>query len=432
MTEALVEQQNRPLASRESSAKDIYPPGRIPQPYHIPHRMYAQVIREDRFGDPSGAFRIEEVAVPSIGRDECLVLVMAAGINYNGIWASRGAPINVVRLHQKHNDGGLFHIGGSDGSGIVYAVGEDVQDVRIGDEVVMHGGAWDVSCPHIKAGGDPMFSPSFKIWGYETNYGSFAQFTRVKASQILPKPAHLSWEEAAAYMGNAAAAYRALHGFPEHAIKPGQLALIWGGAGGIGSQAIQICKAAGAVPIAVVSSESKAEFCLSLGAKGVVDRTKFDHWGVLPHWDDTAAYKKWLAGARAFGEAIWAAVGAKRNPQIVFEHPGEATLPTSCFVCDIGGMVVICAGTTGYNATLDLRHHWMRQKRFQGTHFANGEQAWATNELVRRRQLDPCLSRTFSFEELPLAHQLMSEAKHPHGNMAVLISAKEPGLGRRC
>ena len=408
----------------------IYPIGQTPPLGEVPVRMYAQVIREDRFGDPIDAFRIEEVDVPRIDRDECLVLVMAAGINYNGIWASRGKPVNVVKLHQKHNDGGPFHIGGSDGAGIVYAVGADVSDVRVGDAVVLHSSSWDIKCPHIKAGRDPMLSPTAKIWGYERNYGSFAQFTRVKAAQLLPKPAHLSWEEAAAYMGNAAPAYRALHGFPEHALKPGQVVLIWGGAGGLGSQAIQVCKEAGGVPIAVVSSDSKADFCRALGARGVINRMNFDHWGVLPDWQDTAAYDKWLAGARAFRAAIWSAVGARQNPQIVFEHPGEATLPTSCFVCDVGGMVVICAGTTGYRATMDLRYHWMHQKRFQGTHYANDKQTWATNELVRARKLDPCLSRTFSFQEIPLAHQLMFEAKQPHGNLAALISAPQPGSGR--
>src|SRR5262249_35100009 len=160
------------------------------------------------------------------------------------------------------------HIHGSDGSGIVYAVGPDVTGVRIGDEVVMHSGSWDVRCPEVRAGIDPALTPTFRAWGYETNYGAFAQFTRVKAVQLLPKPAPLPWEAAAAYMANAATAYRALHGFPEHAVKPGQIVLIWGGAGGFGSQAIQLCRAAGAIPIAVVSSDSKAEFCLSLGARG--------------------------------------------------------------------------------------------------------------------------------------------------------------------
>lgn len=411
-------------------AREIHPIGHAPPLGEVPPKMFAQVIREDRFGSPLDAFRVEEIEVPPIGPGECLVLVMAAGINYNGIWASRGAPVDVVALHARQRDGGPFHIGGSDASGVVYAVGPRVTGVRVGDAVVVHGGSWDVECPQIRAGADPMLTPTFKIWGYETNYGAFAQFTRVKAAQLLPKPAHLSWEEAAAYMGNAAAAYRALHGFPEHAIRPGQVVLIWGGAGGLGSQAIQLCRAAGAIPIAVVSSASKAEFCLSLGARGVVDRTRFDHWGTLPDWDDTAAYQRWHLGAKAFREAIWEAVGAKRCPRIVFEHPGEATLPTSCFVCDVGGMVAICAGTTGYNATLDLRYHWMQQKRLQGTHYANGQQTSATNELVRARKLDPCLSRTVSFDELPHAHQLMLENRHPHGNMAALVSAPAPGLGR--
>jgi crotonyl-CoA carboxylase/reductase len=345
---------------------DIHPIDHPPPLGTVPARMYAQVIREERFGDPLHAFRIEEVDVPAIGPDECLVLVMAAGIHYNGIWATRGIPINLVELHRKHGDGGPFHIHGSDGSGIVYAVGPDVTGVRIGDEVVMHSGSWDVRCPEVRAGIDPTLTPTFRAWGYETNYGSFAQFTRVKAAQLLPKPAHLSWEAAASYMANAAAAYRALHGFPEHAVKPGQIVLIWGGAGGLGSQAIQLCRAAGAIPIAVVSSDSKAEFCLSLGARGVVDRTRFDHWGPLPPWDDAAAYGRWLAGAKAFREAIWEAVGARRNPQIVFEHPGEATLPTSCFVAQPADRVR--APRRG-----DAAHLVLRVRRRRDDHHLRGD-----------------------------------------------------------
>ncbi len=98
------------------------------------------------------------------------------------------------------------------------------------------------------------------------------------------------------------------------------------------------------------------------------------------------------------------------------------------FVCDTGGMVVICAGTSGYNAVVDLRYLWMRQKRFQGSHFSNDEQAAAFNQLVVERKVDPCLSRTFAFEEIPLCHQLMYENKHPSGNMAVLVGAPRPGL----
>jgi crotonyl-CoA carboxylase/reductase len=92
-------------------------------------------------------------------------------------------------------------------------------------------------------------------------------------------------------------------------------------------------------------------------------------------------------------------------------------------------MVVVCAGTTGYNATVDLRYLWMRQKRLQGSHFANSEQSNQMNELALKGLLDPCMSRAFTYEELPIAHQLMHDNKHPHGNMAVLIGAAEFGLG---
>ena len=92
-------------------------------------------------------------------------------------------------------------------------------------------------------------------------------------------------------------------------------------------------------------------------------------------------------------------------------------------------MVVVCAGTTGYNATVDLRYLWMRQKRLQGSHFANTEQSNQMNELALRGLLDPCLSRAFTYDEIPLAHQLMYENKHPHGNMAVLVGATDFGRG---
>jgi len=177
----------------------------------------------------------------------------------------------------------------------------------------------------------------------------------------------------------------------------------------------------------VVSSDEKIEFCKKLGAVGVINRKNFDHWGMLPHWTDNDAFNTWLGGAKKFGKAFWDALGDKRSPAIVFEHPGESTVPTSIFMCDTGGMVVICAGTSGYNAVVDLRYLWMRQKRFQGSHFANDEQSYAFNDLVVQGKIDPCLGRVFSFEGISEAHQLMSENKHPEGNMAALVSAKTEG-----
>jgi len=112
----------------------------------------------------------------------------------------------------------------------------------------------------------------------------------------------------------------------------------------------------------------------------------------------------------------------------VFDHPGEDTIPTSIFVCDTGGMVVICAGTSGFNATVDLRYLWMRQKRLQGSHFANDEQAAAFNQMVLDGKIDPCLGETYTFDQIPLCHQLMAEGKQPPGVMAALVGAPRPGL----
>ncbi|MCH8949974.1 MAG: crotonyl-CoA carboxylase/reductase [Chloroflexi bacterium] len=411
-----------------SVVKEIYEIGESPPIGEVPPQMYAQTIRRERFGEPSKAFATEKVAVPEIEPNEVLVHVMAAGINYNNVWAARGVPIDVIGIHARSGDETGFHIGGSDASGIVYAAGSDVTNVKVGDRVVIHCGVWNDDDPFIVAGGDPIVAPSAQIWGYETNWGSFAQFTKVQAHQCLPKPPHLTWEAAAAYMLVGATVYRMLTNWTPHNVQEGDVVLVWGGSGGLGSIAIQVTRALGGVPVAVTSSDEKGEHCKKLGALGYINRKQFDHWGMPPHWTDDEAYNRWVKGARAFGKALWDVLGERKNPRIVFEHPGEDTIPTSIFVCDNGGMVVICAGTSGYNAVVDLRYLWMRQKRLQGSHFANDDQAKGINDLMIEKKVDPALSRVFQFNEVGLCHQLMYEGKQADGNMAVLVSAPREGL----
>ena len=406
-----------------STGTSLYELGDVPELGHVPQKMLAQVIRAERFGEPRDAFKQEPLEVPSLGANEVLVYVMAAGVNYNNVWAAMGIPIDVIKTRMKRGEPEAFHVGGSDASGVVWACGEAVTNVKVGDDVVVHCGMWDDD-----GSADPMLSPTQKIWGYESNWGSFAQYTKVQSHQCVPKPARLTWEEAASYMLVGATAYRMLHGWPPNVVRPGDPVLVWGGAGGLGSMAIQIVAAAGGRPVAVVSGDKKNDFCKKLGAVGVIDRRKFEHWGKLPRWSDELEYSVWLKGARGFGAAFWEALGEKKSPMIVFEHPGETTLPTSCFMCDTGGMIVICAGTTGYNATLDLRYHWMRQKRLQGSHFANDVQAQGINTLVDQGKVDPCLSRVFTFAETGECHQLMRDNLHPSGNMSILVNAPRPGL----
>ena len=405
----------------DDTPKDLYEIGEIPPLGHVPKQMYAWAIRREREGEPKDAMQVEVVDVPTLDSHEVLVLVMAAGVNYNGVWASRGVPISMFDVHKQP-----YHIAGSDASGIIWAVGDKVKRWKVGDEVVIHCNQDDGDDEHCN-GGDPMYSPSQRIWGYETPDGSFAQFTNVQAQQLMPRPKHLTWEEAACYTLTLATAYRMLFGHEPHDLKPGQNVLVWGASGGLGSYAIQLANTAGANAIAVISDETKRDFVTQLGAKGVINRKDFNCWGQLPTVN-TPEYKEWLSEARKFGKAIWDITGKGVNVDMVFEHPGEATFPVSTLVVKKGGMVVICAGTTGFNCTFDVRYMWMHQKRLQGSHFANLMQASAANRLMMERRLDPCMSEVFEWNDIPEAHMKMMRNEHLPGNMAVLVGAPTTGL----
>ncbi len=404
------------------AAKDLYEVGTIPPMGHVPKNMYAWVIRRERHGEPGVAMQQEVVPTPALDSDEVLVMVMAAGVNYNGIWAALGKPVSVFDVHKAE-----YHVAGSDASGIVWAIGAKVRRWKVGDEVVVHCNQDDGDDEECN-GGDPMNSPSQRIWGYETPDGSFAQFCRVQSRQLMARPRHLTWEESGCYVLTHATAYRMLFGHPPHSLRPGDNVLVWGGAGGLGSMAIQIIAASGANAIAVISDEDKREFVLSLGAKGAINRSQFTCWGQLPDIDDAEGYAAYMKKVREFGKAIWAITGKGNDVDLVFEHPGEATFPVSAFVVKRGGMVVICAGTSGYNLTLDARFLWMRQKRMQGSHFANLKQASAANQMVLTRKVDPCMSEVFAWHDIPRAHDKMRKNQHKPGNMAVLVQARRPGL----
>ena len=401
--------------------KDLYEIGEIPPLGHVPKNMYAWAIRRERHGPPEEAMQMEVVPTWELDSHDVLVLVMAAGVNYNNVWAALGTPISPHDVHKCDH-----HIGGSDASGIVWAVGSKVKNWKVGDEVVVHCNQDDGDDDECN-GGDPMFSPTQRIWGYETPDGSFAQFARVQAQQVMPRPKHLTWEESACYMLTLATAYRMLFGHRPHILRPGHNVLVWGASGGLGSFAVQLCATAGANAIGVISDQSKEDFVMSLGAKGVINRKDFDCWGELPEVN-SKEYGDWFKGVRTFGKAIWDITGKGVNVDCVFEHPGQATFPVSTFVVKRGGMVVICAGTTGYNLTMDARYVWMHQKRIQGSHFAHLKQASQANKLVIERRIDPVMSEVFPWKEIPKAHTRMMNNQHMPGNMSVLVCAPTTGL----
>ncbi|MBC8158136.1 MAG: crotonyl-CoA carboxylase/reductase [Alphaproteobacteria bacterium] len=401
--------------------KDLYEIGEIPPLGHVPKQMYAWAIRRERHGNPDTAMQVEVVDTPELDPHDVLVMVMAAGVNYNGVWAALGKPVTPFDIHKAE-----YHIAGSDASGIVWAVGDKVKRFKVGDEVIVHCNQDDGDDEECN-GGDPMFSPSQRIWGYETPDGSFAQFTRVQAQQVMPRAKHLTWEESACYTLTLATAYRMLFGHRPHILRPGHNVLVWGASGGLGSMAIQLIATAGANAIGVISDESKRDFVMELGAKGVLNRKDFNCWGQLPEVNGEG-FGDYMKETRKFGKAIWDITGKGKDVDFVFEHPGEATFPVSCNVVKRGGMVVFCAGTTGYNLTMDARFVWMRQKRIQGSHFANLKQASQANQLVIERRIDPCMSEMFAWDDIPEAHMKMQRNEHKPGNMAVLVQAKKPGL----
>ena len=407
--------------------QDLYGIGELPPIGEVPATMHAQLVRPNRFGEPADAIRDEVIPVPELGPHDALVMVMAGGVNFNNVWAARGVPVDVTKTQARWGEPTDFHIVGSDASGIVYAVGDQVTNVQVGDRVVVHAGQWDFDDPKVVDGGDPGLADSFRVWGYDTCWGSFAQFSKVQAHQCMPKADHLTWEEAAAPTLTGSTAYRMLFGWPPNTVHAGDVVLVWGGSGGLGSLAIQLVKNAGGRAVAVVSSDEKGEFCKTLGAVGYINRKDFTHWGVPPAWN-SPEWKAWFDGAKAFGKAIWDVLGERTSPRIVFEHPGQDTIPTSNFVCDRGGMIVICAGTSGYDTMIDVRYLWYMQKRYQGSHLFNDEQAAAFNRMMIDGSVKTTLGQTYAYEQVAHVHQLMAGGDLPEGNVAVLVQAPKAGL----
>ena len=391
------------------------------EPGELPEKMAAWVIRKETEGEPKDAFKFEEIDTPQPGAFEVIVRVMAAGVNFNNVWAALGTPVSVFG-YGDHPEYG-HHIGGSDASGIVWAVGEGVTRWKVGDEVVVH--CNQASYEDVEVHGlDPMAAPSQRIWGYETTWGSFAQFTKVQAQQLLPRPKNLSWAEASSYGLTYFTAYRML--MDQAKIQPGANVLIWGAAGGLGVFAVQLCKAAGANAVGVVSSDEKGELVKQLGAVDYINRNDFA--GMMRTGNETPEEEKArFKVSRDFAKKVKSIFGDA--PDVVFEHVGQATFPSSVFVCKPFGKVVICGATSGYTLDFDVRYLWMRQKQIIGSHFANAYECMKANQLMAEGKVQPVLWKTMGFDGVAEAHQMMHENKHL-GKIAILVGAESEDEGR--
>jgi crotonyl-CoA reductase len=390
--------------------------------------MFAGMTSRDK--DPRKSLHIEEVAVPELGPGEAIVAVMASAINYNTVWTSIFEPMStfaflerygrVSPLTKKHDL--PYHVVGSDLCGVVLRTGPGVNAWKPGDEVVAH--CLSVELESADGHNDTMLDPEQRIWGFETNFGGLAELALVKANQLMPKAPHLTWEEAASPGLVNSTAYRQLVSRNGAGMKLGDVVLIWGASGGLGSYATQMALASGATPICVVSSPDKAEICHRMGAELVIDRSR----------DTGEGYKFWK-DEKTQDPREWKRLGAKireltggKDPDIVFEHPGRETFGASVFVARRGGTIVTCASTSGFMHEYDNRYLWMSLKRIIGSHFANYREAWQANDLIHRGLIHPTLSRTYSLDQVGQAAYDVHRNLH-QGKVGVLALAPETGLG---
>jgi crotonyl-CoA reductase len=376
--------------------------------------------------DPRKSLRVEDVPLPELAPDEAVVAVMASSINFNTVWTSIFEPLPTFgfldRLGKESEWGARhalpYHIVGSDGSGVVLRVGSAVRNWKPGDKVTLH-------CNHVDdqdptAHDDSMLAANQRIWGFETNFGGLADLTIVKANQLMPKPAHLTWEEAAVNALCNSTSYRMLVSRNGAGMIQGDSVLIWGATGGLGGYACQYVLNGGGTPVGVVSSPEKVELLHELGVEAVIDRKE----KAYRFWSDehTQDESEW----RRLGKDIRGLIG--EDPTIVFEHPGRQTMGASVFVCARGGTVVTCAATSGWMIEYDNRHLWMKLKSIKSSHFANYREAWAANDLIRKGKVQPILSAVHTLEDVGEAAYQVHKNLH-EGKIGVLCLAPEEGLG---
>ncbi|MFM8238141.1 MAG: crotonyl-CoA carboxylase/reductase [Actinomycetota bacterium] len=387
--------------------------------------MFEGVASEDK--DPRRSIHVEDFALPEIAPDEAYVAVMASSINFNTVWTSIFEPVSTFgflkRLGRESTWGARhdqpFHVMGSDASGVVLQVGSAVRNWKPGDRVTVH-------CLHVDdqdptAHDDSMMATNQRIWGFETNFGGLADIAVVKANQLMPKPAHLTWEEAACNALCNSTSYRMIVSRNGAQITQGQSVLVWGATGGIGAYAVQYVLNGGGTPVGVVSSERRAELLRAMGCEHVIDRRAegYKFWNDADDEQDPA---EWLR----LGKKIRSLIGT--DVDVVFEHPGRQTMGASVFVARRGGMVITCAATSGFKIEYDNRYLWMNLKTLKGCHFANYREAWEANRLICEAKIHPTLSTVYPLAETGEAALAVHENR-VEGKVGVLCLAPEEGLG---
>jgi len=278
----------------------------------------------------TGGLVCGEQPEPRPAAGEVLVRVVAAGLNHLDLFVLRGLPGITVPLP---------HIGGADGAGVVAAVGDGVAGWKTGDEVVLNPGLWCGACEYCGRGEESLCL-RFRLLGEHVN-GTFAEFVSVPAVSLAPRPAHLGWDESAAFGLTWLTAWRML--VVRAALKPGETVLIHGIGGGVALAALAIAKQAGATVFVTSSRPEKLERALRMGADQAIDYTS----------RDVAAEVRRLTG--------------RRGVDVVVETVGRDTWMASLRCAAKGGRIVTCGATSGQDPAEEIRLIFWNQLTILGS-----------------------------------------------------------------
>jgi NADPH:quinone reductase-like Zn-dependent oxidoreductase len=313
-----------------------------------------------------------ELPEPTPQPGEVVVSVRACALNRLDLWVRGGLPGMTLPMP---------HVLGSDIAGVVTALGPGVADEWRGREVVINPGLSCGRCEFCLAGQDNLCA-SYRILG-EHAPGGYVERLAVPLTNLVPKPANLSWIEAAAYPLTFLTAWQMLTTRAE--LRPGETVLIHAVGSGVGTAGLQIAKLLGAHVIALASSDAKLERARALGADATIRSSDAD----------------WAKQVRALPEV------GRRGVDVVFEHVGQSTWAESIKLCRKGGRVVTCGASSGWDARTDLRHVFFRQIQLLGSTMGSKASLFAITKLIGEGKLRPVVDRVFPLAEAAQAHRYL-------------------------
>jgi len=328
--------------------------------------------------------RYTEVADPQIGPNEVLVRVRACALNHLDLWLRKGIPGMPIPLP---------HIPGSDIAGEVAKIGGTVTNTQVGARVLLQPGISDGACAQCLAGRDNMCR-SYTLFGQGVD-GGCAEYVKSPAVNVLPIPAALSFEQAAAVPLVFLTAWHMLFGRAH--LQAGETVLVLGAGSGVGSAAIQLAKNAGARVIATAGSEAKLAKAKELGADDVIDHSK----------------QKISTEVKRITQ--------RRGVDVVFEHVGVATWDDSVYSLAPGGRLVTCGATTGYEAKVDLRYLFTRHISLLGSFMGSKAEMFPVLELFNRGLLKPVIDTVMPLAQCAAAHERL-EHREQFGKIVLRVA----------